>query len=198
MKNIVLILLTILSLSLSAQDSNNLYGKINYTFVPHNMLNGVGYTVGYHWNTNRPISYKVEMATLTNFRERKINEAFVNIRYTDLYYNLAQMNLAIIPTWHFLTTKQLELTAGLGLSCAYQSKIFTLSHYEYNAKSSYEYWEKVMNVDASYGLYAGLVGAFDVNYQLSEKWFMILSSQYQLYYKGESLLTAGLGVGYRF
>ena len=198
MKKIVLLLLITLSLSLLAQNTKELYGKLNYSFVPHNMLNGIGYTAGYHWDSNKPISYKLEMGMLTSYRERNINETFGDIRYLDLYYNLAQMNLAVIPTWHFFTTKQLELTAGLGLSCAYQSKIFTLSHYEYKKYTSNDYWEKVMKVDASNGLRAGLVGAFDINFQLSEKWVMSLSTQYQIYYKGESLLSAGIGVGYIF
>lgn len=198
MKKIVLLLFTILSFSLFAQNSKTLYGKLNYSFVPHNLLNGVGYSAGYHWNKNKSISYKVEMGMLTSYRERNINETFGDIRYLDLYYNLAQMNLAVIPTWHFFTTKQLELTAGLGLSCAYQSKLFTLSHYEYKRRSNYDNWEKEMKVDASNGLRVGLVGAFDINYQLSEKWIISLSTQYQLYYKGESLLSAGVGVGYRF
>jgi hypothetical protein len=144
------------------------------------------------------MSYKIEMGMLTSFRERKMNEPFGDIRYLDLYYNLAQMNLAVIPTWHFLKTRQLELTAGLGLSCAYQSKIFTLSHYEYKKYTSNDYWEKEMKVDASNGLRTGLVGAFDINYQLSEKWVIRLSTQYQLYNHGESLLSSGMGVGYSF
>jgi len=198
MKKIVLLLVTFLSFSVFAQDSKALYGKLNYSFVPHNMLNGVGYSAGYHWNTNRPISYKVEMGMLTSYRERNIDETIGDIRYMDLYYNLAQMNLAVIPTWHFFTTKQLELTAGLGLSCAYQSKIFTLSHYEYKENTNYDHWEKEMKVNATNSLHVGLVGAFDINYQLSEKWIMSLSAQYQLYYQGEMLLTTGFGIGYRF
>lgn len=198
MKKIILLLVTILSFSLFAQDSKALYGKLNYSFVPHNMLSGVGYSAGYHWNTNRPIFYKVEMGMLTSYRERNIDETYGGIRYLNLYYNLAQMNLAIIPTWHFFTTKQLELTTGLGLSCAYQSKIFTLSNYEYKRHTTYDYWENEMKVDVSNGLLAGIVSSFDINYQLSEKWILSLSTQYQIYYQGESLLSAGVGVGYRF
>lgn len=196
MRKNILLLVTILSLSLSAQNTKEFYGKLNYSLVPHNMLNGIGYSAGYHWDTNRPISYKIEMGMLTSYRERKMNETFGDIRYLDLHYNLAQMNLAIIPNWHFFKSKQLDLSIGFGLTGGYQSKIFMLSNYEYlRYKKSKDI---ITQVDASSKYYAGLVGAFDINYQLSEKWIMSLSTQYQLYYQGESLLSAGIGVGYKF
>jgi len=162
------------------------------------MLDGIGYTVGYQWNANMPISYKVEMGMITAFRERKINETIGDIRYLDLYYNLAQMNVAFIPTWNFISTKRLGLSAGIGLSCAYQSKVYTSSHYEYKIYTDADYWENVMKVDATNGLCAGLVGALDLNYQLSAKWIITLSTQYQIYYQGESALVTGIGVGLKF
>jgi hypothetical protein len=198
MKKILLILLTCLSFPLTAQDSKALYGKLNYSFVPHNMIQGVGYSLGYHLNADKAISYKVEMGMMTSYRERKMNDIFGDIQYLDLYYNLAQMNLAFIPTWRFLKTNQWELSAGLGLSAAYQSKIFTILNYAYRNSPTSDVWYQVNKVDASAGLRAGLLGALDVHYQLSPKWVLGLSAQYQVYYQGEAVISTGFGMGYRF
>ncbi|MDO9634733.1 MAG: hypothetical protein Q7J05_06775 [Paludibacter sp.] len=198
MKKILLLLVICLSFALQAQDSKEIYGRLNYAFVPHNMLQGVGYSVGYHWQADKPLSYKVELGMLTTYREREIDQTIGNIQFLNLYYNLAQMHVAIIPTWQFVTTYRWGLSAGLGLSGAYQSKLFTVSNYKYRERPTSDYWQQVTDVDAASNLRAGLVGAFDIHYQLSAKWVLGLTAQYQIYYQGESVLEVGIGAGYRF
>lgn len=198
MKQAIIILFTFCSILLSAQDSKVVYVNTNYTLLPHNILQGAGYTLGYHWMADQPLSYKAEFGMLTSFRERKMNNLIGEIRYLDLYYNLAQMNLAFIPTWQFLKTKQWELSGGLGFSAAYQSKIFTLYNYEYERYPSGDDWMQVNKVDATAGLLAGLTGNLDLRYQFSGNWLLGLSAQYQVYYQGEQVIVAGIGVGYRF
>lgn len=194
MKKIVILLFTFFSFTLMAQNSKELYGKLNYTFIPHNLLTGIGYTAGYQWKSHQPVSYKVEMGMLTSFRERKMDVVVGGIHFQNLYYNLGQMNLAFIPTWNVFLGNRFKISTGLGLSGAYQSKIFTLTHYLYESYPGS--WEDVSNVDASSEIRIGALGAFDVNYQLSENWSMGISAQYQMYYRGESLFTGGLKIGY--
>jgi len=116
MKKIILLLFAFSTISLYSQGSKELYGKLNYSFIPHNLLNGVGYAVGYELNVERPISYKIEFGMLTTYRERPVNFSTDKIHFLDLYYNLAQMNLAFVPTWNLITTDCLRISAGLGLS----------------------------------------------------------------------------------
>lgn len=198
MKKTLLSLSLLLSVSLFSQGTKEFYGKINYAFIPHNMLNGAGYTFGYEWNNQNPVSYKIETGMLAANRVRKMDETIGEIRLKDLYYNLAQMNVAIIPTWNFLSSNRLQLSAGIGLSCAYQSIVFTLSHYEYPRNIEYDLWNNVMTVDASSGLHVGLLGDLNISYRLSNTWQMSLSTQYHLYHQGEQLLSAGIGIAYQF
>lgn len=198
MKKTILSLLLLASISVFSQATKEFYGKLNYAFVPHNMLNGAGYTIGYEWNTQSPVSYKIETGMLAVNRVREMNETFGDLRMKDLYYNLAQMNLAIIPTWNVVSANRLELSAGLGFSCAYQSRIYTLSHYEYLRNIQSDLWNTVMNVDASSAFYAGVITSVDVKYLVSNRWQINLSTQYQNYFKGESVILAGIGAGYRF
>ncbi len=198
MKKHITLIFTVITFSLFAQGTNDLYLKTNYTLAPHNILQGVGYSVGYHWHNNNPISYKIEMGMASTLREREMSETIGDIRLMNLYYNLAQRNVAFIPTWNFLSTNRWSLSTGIGLSCAYQSKIYTLSHYEYKRHPDFDWWTKVMNVDASRSLHVGLLGDFNINYQLTNKWQMSLSTQYQIYYQGEQLLSTGIGIAYQF
>ncbi|MFV0391697.1 MAG: hypothetical protein ACK5KP_07435 [Paludibacteraceae bacterium] len=102
MRKIILLFFALSTVSLFSQESEELYGKLNYTVVPHNVLTGIGYGAGYAWHLDNPISWKVEMGMMTSYRERKMDETYGNIRYRDLYYNLAQLNLAVIPTWNVI------------------------------------------------------------------------------------------------
>jgi len=192
----IVLMLIFLSVTVKAQDSNEIYGRLHYQFVPHNLLNGVGYSVGYHWNTTLPVSYKVEMGMMTSYRERKMNEVVGDIRYLNLYYNLAQLNFAFIPTVRILNTQHWKLTSGLGVTVAYQSKLFTNSHYDYKHPNTYSGWEEAMTMDVSGKLYTGLIGSVDLSYKLSRNRTLSLSTGYQLYYMGESV--AGVGIGYGF
>lgn len=198
MKKIILYLFLFCVLSAFSQTKEAFYGKLNYVLVPHNIVQGSGYSIGYEYNKLKPISYKVEFGMLTSHRVRETNLSYVDIRFKDLYYSLAQINMAYIPTWHFVKKDNFQCSAGLGLSGAYQSKIFTLSHYEINRNTASDYWENIMTVDASSGFHIGAVGELNVNFQISDRWSTGLSAQYQVYVKGESLLTAGISAAYRF
>jgi len=192
----IALLVVLLFGTAKAQDTNEIYCRLNYTFVPHNLLNGVGYSVGYHWNTDQPVSYKAEMGMMTTYRERKMNDVVGDIRYLDLYYNLAQLNLAFIPTLRLAETQQWLLTSGLGVSGAYQSKLFTESHYDYKNRNTYGGWEEAMTMNASNRLHAGLIGAIDLSYKLPRNRTLNLSATYQLYYQGESVAGVGIGLGF--
>jgi hypothetical protein len=198
MKKTILLLLLLLSVSLFSQETKEFYGKLNYAFVPHNMLNGAGYTIGYEWNTQSPVSYKIETGMLTVNRVREINETMGEIRLKDLYYNLAQMNVAMIPTWNFIRANRIQLSTGLGFSCAYQSRIFTLSHYEYARNLEHNLWNTEMTVDAGSALYLGAIAVVDLKYQYSEHWHVNLSAQYHHYLNAKSVITVAIGIGYRF
>jgi hypothetical protein len=197
-KKILCVLIICCSFDVHAQESQSFYGRMNYGLVPHNILQGVGYAIGYQWNADKPLSLKIETGMISTFRDRKMNFQLGDIRYLDLYYNLAQMNLAIIPTWQFIRSEHWQVSAGVGFSGAYQSKIFTTSHYEYRNSPTSEYWTSVYEVDVAEGIHAGLLGELDIRYLLSKHWHVGFSAQYQVYDGGEAMLVSGLGVGYKF
>lgn len=199
MKKLLLLLLIICgSFSASAQDSKAFYAKANYALVPHNILQGVGYTAGYQWHTDKPVSWKVETGMLSTFKERKMNETVGDITFLDLHYNLAQWNLAFIPTLSIISSKKMKLSGGLGLSGAYQSKIFMLSNYKILRFPDTEVWEYASNADASNGLKIGTIAEVDLSFRLNEKWTVSLSSQYHTYLYGEPLLITGIGTSINF
>lgn len=197
-KKILFSLIVFTSLVVQAQESQSFYGRMNYGLVPHNILQGVGYAFGYQWNADKSLSYKIETGMVTAFRDRPVGFTFDDIRYKDLYYNLAQLNLSIIPTWRFLSAGNLDLSVGLGFSGVYQSKIFTTVHYEYRNSPVSEYWTSVMQVDAAEGLHAGLTGEFEIKYKLKKHWVIGITAQYQVLLQGEPVILSGIGVGYRF
>jgi hypothetical protein len=180
-----------------AQSKKQLSVSGHYVLVPHNIQQGVGYSIG----INHKLSGKLWL--LTEYAYTQANRIRFDESKTDLFetYNLnyqsSGYHLAIIPQLKLPVFGKLSFGLGIGGVFSYQSHLY--DQYNYKPEPTAASFDRIITgVDYRQGFCSGLVGSSYLEVGISDNWAMKLSGAYRLYYKGEDFFTAGLGISYCF
>ncbi|MBN1925700.1 MAG: hypothetical protein JW798_07690 [Prolixibacteraceae bacterium] len=195
---ILLIIISVFSNCINAQRENHISVALNYVLIPHNIIQGAGYSLEYRKSFSENFSINGEFAYGQAMRKRENNVVINNYQMLPLHYNHAGYYLTVFPSYCFNLPSRLSFEIGAGISGCYQSYLYDTYHYRFISED-YNWDEDEQNgIYFNEGYFIGGLVKAKIKYPLSAKFGVFIHTDYKIFWQAENLFCAGAGISYSF